>query len=257
MTFRNNAGLGCAEIGWWLGVSHRVGQLMSYWILLASGFPISCTTVQRVTELEKKTDEFKDKMNQINAKVESRIGTNVKSADIPPHERNRLLPGSIIGLEREEENFYDEFNKAINDPSLKEIDEGIPNQLGHEDQYIGMKLSLPYGPDGELKYAQVKKRVVDHECNTIGEAHNNPLMDMRQYEIEFSDGDLETMTANLIAENIIARVDDEGHEYLMMDKIEDHRILEYAIPTSKGTYLTKQGAKRRKRTTRSWDLLVR
>ena len=120
-----------------------------------------------------------------------------------------------------------------------------------------MKLSLPYGPDGELKYAQVKKRVVDHECNTIGEAHNNPLMDMRQYEIEFSDGDLETMTANLIAENIIARVDDEGHEHLTIDEIEDHRVLECAIPMSKGAYLTKQGARRRKRTTRGWDLLVK
>ena len=89
---------------------------MSYWILAASGFPISCTTVQLVTELEKKTDEFKDKMIQFNAKVESRIGANVKSADIPPHELNRLLPESIIGLERQDGNFYDEFNIVINDP---------------------------------------------------------------------------------------------------------------------------------------------
>ena len=196
-------------------------------------------------------------MIKFNAKVESRIGANVKSDDIPPYELNILLPESIISLEREDGNFYDEFNKVINDPSLREIDEGVPNEFGHEDQYIDIKLSVPYGSDGELKYAQAKKKAVDHEGNTIDKAHNNLLMDMRQYEIEFSDGDLETMTANLIAENIIARVDDEGHEYLMMDKIEDHRILECAIPTSKGTYLTKQGAKRRKRTTRGWNLLVR
>ena len=54
VTFRNNAGLGCSKIGRWLGVSHRVGQLMLYWILPASRIPISCTKVQRVTELEKK-----------------------------------------------------------------------------------------------------------------------------------------------------------------------------------------------------------
>ena len=253
MTFRNNAGLGCSEIGRWLGVLHRVGQLMSYWILPASGFPISCTTVQRVTELEKKTDEFKDKMNQFNANVESRIGANVKSANIPQNELlNRLLPESIIDLEREDENFYDEFNKAINDPLLKEVDEEISNEFGHEDQYIGMKLSLPYGPDSELKHAQVKKRAINHEGNPIGKAHNNPLIEMRQYEVEFSDGDLENMTANLIAENTISRVDDAGH-----DKIEDHGVLECAIPRSEGTYLTKQGVKRRKRTNRGWDLLVR
>ena len=33
VTYRNNAGLGVTEVGRWLGVSHRVGQPMSYWIL--------------------------------------------------------------------------------------------------------------------------------------------------------------------------------------------------------------------------------
>ena len=47
-------------------------------------------------------------------------------------------------------------------------------------------------------------------------------MNMRQYEVEFSDGDWENMTANLIAENIISRVDDEGHEHLMMDEIVEY-----------------------------------
>jgi hypothetical protein len=32
VVFRTNAGLGEAELGKWLGVSHRVGRLMSYWI---------------------------------------------------------------------------------------------------------------------------------------------------------------------------------------------------------------------------------
>ena len=66
-------------------VSHRFGQLMLYWILLASGIPISCTTVQRVTEQEKKTDDFRENMEKFNSKVEARIGDNVKSADVPIH----------------------------------------------------------------------------------------------------------------------------------------------------------------------------
>ena len=43
---QSNAGLGEVEVGRWLGVSHRVGQLMSYWVLPESGIPISVTTVQ-------------------------------------------------------------------------------------------------------------------------------------------------------------------------------------------------------------------
>ena len=52
VTFRSNAGLGKIELGRWLGVSHRIGQLMSYWILPKSGRPVSCVTVQHVTYLE-------------------------------------------------------------------------------------------------------------------------------------------------------------------------------------------------------------
>jgi hypothetical protein len=43
---QSNTGLGEVEVGRWLGVSHRVDQLMSYWVLPESGIPISGTTVQ-------------------------------------------------------------------------------------------------------------------------------------------------------------------------------------------------------------------
>ena len=49
------------------------------------------------------------------------------------------------------------------------------------------------------------------------------------------------MTANIIAENLLAQVDKEGHRHLMIDKIEDHRILPNAIPKSEGTYVTRTG----------------
>ena len=49
--FRTNAGLGRTEIVIWLGVSHKVGQLISYCILLESSIPIPCTTVKILTAL--------------------------------------------------------------------------------------------------------------------------------------------------------------------------------------------------------------
>jgi hypothetical protein len=36
-----------------------VGKLMSYWVLPELWIAISCTTVQRLTHLEKQTDEYK------------------------------------------------------------------------------------------------------------------------------------------------------------------------------------------------------
>ena len=56
-----NAGVGEIDLARFLGVSHTVGSLMSYWILPASGISLSRITVQRVTLLEFKIDEVKDK----------------------------------------------------------------------------------------------------------------------------------------------------------------------------------------------------
>ena len=49
--FREDAVLGDTKLGRFLGVSHSVGSLVSYWVLPSSGIPIARTTVQRVTNL--------------------------------------------------------------------------------------------------------------------------------------------------------------------------------------------------------------
>ena len=49
--YQQNAGLDKPEIGRWLGVSYKVGKLMSYWVLPEYEIVMSCTTVQRVTHL--------------------------------------------------------------------------------------------------------------------------------------------------------------------------------------------------------------
>jgi len=61
--YKDNAGVGDNKCGRWLGVSHRVGNLMSYWILTISGRVISRTTVQRITNLELSTDDLKARCN--------------------------------------------------------------------------------------------------------------------------------------------------------------------------------------------------
>ena len=47
--FKENAGLGEFQIGRFLGVSHNVGLLMSFWVLPPSGIPVARTSVQRLT----------------------------------------------------------------------------------------------------------------------------------------------------------------------------------------------------------------
>ena len=61
MKYKSNASVGPSEIGGLVGVSHCVGKLMSFCIIPKSGIPISCGAVQKLTELEKQKDEYKEK----------------------------------------------------------------------------------------------------------------------------------------------------------------------------------------------------
>ena len=81
VVFRSNAGVGPTAIGKWLGVSHKVGQLMSYWILPVSGIPISCVTVQRLTNLEQQTDVWKQRMVTFEEKVNERL--DIQDSSVP------------------------------------------------------------------------------------------------------------------------------------------------------------------------------
>ena len=74
MLYRNDAGIGESQLGRWLGVSHKIGQLMSYWILPISARPISCVTVQRLTNLEKETTIWKQRMAEFDIKVNDKFG---------------------------------------------------------------------------------------------------------------------------------------------------------------------------------------
>ena len=70
MRYKQNAGLGEPCLGRWLGISHRVGPLMSYWILPKSGLPMSCVTVQPLSYLDQQTDENKAQMGEFNDVIE-------------------------------------------------------------------------------------------------------------------------------------------------------------------------------------------
>ena len=44
------------QLGGSIGVSRHIGKIISYWILAYSGIPISCGTVQGITNIKKQTD---------------------------------------------------------------------------------------------------------------------------------------------------------------------------------------------------------
>ena len=53
---------------------------MSYWILAKSAIPVSCTTVKSITNIEKQTEEYKEKVKDFGEKLENKWA--VKSSDL-------------------------------------------------------------------------------------------------------------------------------------------------------------------------------
>lgn len=83
-----------------------------------------------------------------------------------------------------------------------------------KDEYINMEVGLSRGADDHLERATVNKRALDVDGRQyIGKAHKNPLLDTRKFEVEFDDGTIEVLMANIIAEDILAQVDNGGHRH--------------------------------------------
>jgi hypothetical protein len=247
--YRTNAGLGENSLGRWLGVSHKVGQLMSYWILTYSGHIISATTVQKVPHAVTIRPDMIEQMRNFDTNIQKRLNaqnTELKMEGIPDWNR--------LSIDECDEAFIEEFQKVISDRSIPDADED--KSLPQYDGYIDMELGLPHGSDGNLIHATVKRRALDVDGNPIGKAHKNPLLDTRAYEIEYIDGHQETLTANIIAENLLSQVDAEGHRQIILDEIIDHRTTRNAISKANGYYKTRQGIPRKKITTRGWEICV-
>jgi len=144
----------------------------------------------------------------------------------------------------------------LDDPTIPEADK-IPQPTPDSfDSYVNMELSLPRGQDNTMEFAHVLKRKKDNDGNPIGIANDNFILDSRVYIVEWSDGRTEELMANIIAENLFAQVDDEGHRFVLLDDIIDHRSTEDYISGDDGFIHLENGMKRRRHTTQGWELCI-
>ena len=246
--YHENAGLGERMAGRWLGVSHRVGSLMSYWILTKSGSIISRTTVQRVTNLELQVDETKAVFAELDAEIRRRF----KEEDLPV-EGDKPDPVMWSDLIEQDEDFYNEFVRIVDDDDVPDADDAFTPDM-FDDTYLNMELALDRGDEGP-ELARVTKRLRDANGIPIGTANDNPVLDSRMYEVEYADGHKASLSANVIAQNLFAQVDEEGHRHVLLEDIIDHRTDGSEVKQADAFVTSKSGAKRRRETTKGWELL--
>lgn len=116
------------------------------------------------------------------------------------HRPNKISDRSILlSLEDESEEFKEDLKRLIDEKKLLHAEEYY-----HRDgTYTGMEIALSRGDDSILLKAKVKKRALDPEGCLIGTPNDNPLLDTSRYEVEYEDGELEVISTNIIAENIL------------------------------------------------------
>ncbi len=143
VSWKENAGLGETSIGCWLGVSHRVGGLMLYWILTKNGTVQSRTTVQKITNLEKQTDEMKSAIQEFDTEISGQFkeeeDLNYDGAKPNPEDWSEYL--------QHDPDFQEELDNIVNNSNIPEADHTFtPEVFG--DTYFNMELAIPRGGDG-------------------------------------------------------------------------------------------------------------
>ena len=246
--FKDNAGVSPNEPARWLGVSNRTGRSMCYWILNQRGQVISRSSVQRVTNLEMSTTTVKDIFDNFDRKIHDKLKCEQRG-----YLGDKPNPEDWADLIDEDDDFREEFQKIYNDSSIPEADNYTP-EVG-DDTYINMEIALPRDDDGPT-FAKVTKRLKDANGLPIGTANDNPILDTRVYEVEYLDGHRTALAANAIASNMFAQIDDDGNRFTLLDSIVDHRVDGTEIKPDDAFIISHNGGKRRKMTTRGWEILL-
>ena len=70
------------------------------------------------------------------------------------------------------------------------------------------------------------------------------------------DGHRASLTANTIAKNMFAQIDDEGNRFILMKSIVDHRTDGSEVKGDDAYIYSKNGGKRRWETTKGWEILI-
>ena len=99
-------------------------------------------------------------------------------------------------------------------------------------------------------------RTNDADGNIIGNYNDNPFLNTMIYDVEFPDGTIKEYAANVIADNMYAQVDPDGHAHGILESIIDFKKDDKALSKDDLYVTTKSGRRRIRQTTSGWNFLI-
>ena len=234
------------SLGRVLGPFRNEGNKMSQAVLQINGTIVPRQSCRPLTEAEWNSPIEQSMRNQFDNAIKSKYGDSITK---PPSPSPDDAP-SILDFTTDED---DEIPPITDEDPLD--DSGVPIfERPVNDILINAEILLPQGE--EVKSGKVVGRTKDDCGNPIGSYNQNPLLNTIIYDVEFPDGEIREYSANIIAQNMYAQVDSNGHTQLLLDSILDYHMDDDAVPMSQKYVTTKSGQKRLRKTTQGWKLLV-
>ena len=244
-------------LGKLIGVADNCTDELAFVVISATGIPMTRKSVWSIKPELKNTDAVQADITELNLALDDRFGD--KTLDLNASGRVRAdnledLPQIGEALPPPPPNLWED-DELIQfeepDKELKDAEAYTPDEM---DKYLNTELLLPHGE--HMQRARVVSRRKDNEGNLIGTPDPNPVLDTREYEVQFPDGLIETVDANTIAENLYSQVDAEGRTYQTIKEVLDHRYTPEAEPLDEGYLVTGTGTRRKMKTTKGCEILM-
>ena len=205
-----------------LGPARGEGNEMCQWVLKANGKVMPRCTVWPLQTAEIHSPAQIKLCRDFDALIERRHGSAINPpkpvADIKEH-----LEGDDIDEGTEEE------RGAI--PDVEDIVDSTGKLLDQQPDYdklINAEILLQL--DDKMVMGKVKGRSLGDNGKVVGSYDDNPILNSIIYDIEFPDEQVKEYSANILAENMLSQVDNNGRNWLMMDAIIDFKKDPTAVP---------------------------
>ena len=223
-------------LGRYLGPATDVGSMMTAKILKENGQFVCRSTLRRLTQEELDSPVHSELRRKFTESIDATLGPGALESDFEPEDLTPELPP------------YDDHGKPDGDDD--EPAEEVTPETG--DNYVNTEISISKG--GSLARGRVTSRKRDADGNPTGRANDNPVLDTRVYNVEFDDGDVTELTANMIAQAMYSQCDHEGNQYMLLKGLIDHRKKPDILTIAEQHVQRENGRVYRHKTTIGWQL---
>ena len=200
------------KLGRVLGPMKNHGNEMAQAILTIDGSVVPRRSVSKISDMEWQNEIEKEKRTKFNSIIVKIHGDSITLPDL-----NDRTAFDAKDFEVEDDNDpYQSFTK-------EQVDYNgirILNQP-YNDVLINSEVLL--AKDDELQKAVVVGRSTDEDEVNKGTYSSNPIHNTIMYDVKFGDGTIKQYSANLIAMNILDKVETNGYESGVLESILDMR----------------------------------